>query len=87
MTARHPRNAVAFEWDDANVAKLALRGIRPQDVEAVLWNGAAFQRNKRSGTAAWWMTGLDVGGRMLGVAVLWADQEEGVLRAISARRV
>ena len=82
---RQPGTAVSFEWDDGNVSKLARRGIRPEDFEAVLWGGAVFRRNKRSGTAAWWMTGRDAGGRLLGVAVLWGDPGEGVLRAISAR--
>jgi len=84
---RHPGTAVEFEWDDDNVPKLGLRDIRPQDVEHVLWNGPRWLRNKRAGTADWLMEGRDSGGRRLLVGVLWRDEEEGVLRAITAREL
>lgn len=82
---RHPGTAARFEWDEGNVAKLALRDIRPEDVEAVFWNGPRWFRNKRAGTGDWVMEGRDDGGRPLLVVVLWSTRHERTLRAISAR--
>lgn len=85
-TPRHPGTAVRFDWDEHNEAKLALRNITPGDVEEV-FEGAwgekpLFKRNKKAGTARWMMFGRDRGGRRLRIGVLWADEEERVLRAI-----
>jgi hypothetical protein len=82
---RHPATAVAFDWDEANVPKLAERRIRPQDVEAVHQSGPTYRRNKRAATAVWLMEGTDGGGRRLQVGILWADESNRVLRAITAR--
>ncbi len=79
---RHPRTYSAWEWDKGNVPKLALRGIRQVDIEAVGHNRPEWKPNKRSGTATWAMVGRDNGGRLLRVNVLWADERSGRLRAI-----
>jgi uncharacterized DUF497 family protein len=79
-----PRTAVAFEWDSRNIDKLAKRHIRPEDVEAVFTNRPRrFLRNKRSGTATYLMVGTDDSGRSLTIGVLWADEPERVLRAVT----
>lgn len=68
---RHPSSAARFEWDSANEDKLAERKIRPDEVEAI-----------------WMMVGRDPrSGRRLRVGILWADEKEGVLRAIHALEV
>lgn len=84
---KHPRMAAEFEWDDGNLPKLALRGVRPEDVEHVFWNRPRWIPNKKAATAEWLMDGHDSGGRRLLVGVLWVDQAEGVLRAITAREL
>lgn len=91
MQQPHPSSATSFDWDDpdaenGNVAKLARRKIRPQDVEAVWGNAPSYKRNKKAGTATWLMTGRDDGGRKLLVGILWADPSQRVLRAITGRR-
>jgi uncharacterized DUF497 family protein len=79
-----PRTAIAFEWDSKNVDKLAKRQIRPEDVEAVFTNRPRrFLRNKRSSTARYLMIGIDDSGRPLTIGVLWADEPERVLRAVT----
>jgi hypothetical protein len=70
--------------DEGNRPKLARRGILPTHVEAVSRNGPQWRPNKRSGSATWVMTGRDDGGRPLRVNILWADEDAGRLRAISA---
>lgn len=84
---RHPRTATQFEWDGGNLPKLALRSIRPEDVEEVFWNWPRWVPNKKAGTAEWLMDGRNGGGRRLLVGVLWSDEVEGVLRAITAREM
>jgi uncharacterized DUF497 family protein len=80
---RHPSTATDFEWDEGNEEKLAARGILPQDVEHVWANRPQYRRNKRRGTAPWMTTGRDGGGRTLKVGILWADEGQGFLRAIT----
>lgn len=75
--------AEAFDWDDRNVDKLALRGISPEDVEEVWLSAPQYRRNKRSGTASWLMIGRDVSGRRLRIGILWEDERAGILRAIT----
>ena len=82
---RHPATAIAFEWDEGNVVKLAARGIRPQDVEVVHLSRPIYRRNKKALTAVWLMEGRDGGGRRLQVGILWADESRRMLRAITAR--
>jgi hypothetical protein len=41
-----------------------------------------FKRNKKAGTARWMMTGRDRSGRRLRIGILWADEEERILKAI-----
>jgi hypothetical protein len=83
---RHPTTAVGFEWDTGNVDKLAVRGILIQEVEGVWGNKPHYSRNKRSGSAIWMMVGKDpVSGKRLKVGIIWADEEERILRAIHAR--
>ena len=56
---RHPSTAVGFDWDSANVGKLALRNVRPDEVEAIWANRPRYFRNKREGSATWMMLGRD----------------------------
>ena len=84
---RHPSSAVRFEWDDGNVNKLAERNVRPDEVEAIWSNRPRprYFRNKKAGSATWMMVGQDPrSGRRLRVGILWADEKDGVLRAIHA---
>jgi hypothetical protein len=91
-SVRHPATARRFEWDAANEDKLAKRGIKPHEVEGVWGNKPEYRRNKKAGSALWMMTGADpTSGKKLRVGIIWADEGEGVLRAIhtldlSARR-
>lgn len=65
---RHPRTAVEFEWDENNEPKLAVREIRPADVEALFWQGGPeWRRSKASGTGDWFMIGRDAAGTRPGV--------------------
>ena len=64
----HPATARAFDWDEHNVAKLEKRGYR---------------RNKRTATATWLMIGRDDGGRSLAFGILWQDENDRILRAIT----
>ena len=83
---RHPSTAERFDWNDANEHKLGKRGILPREVEAVHGNNPRYERNKKVGSATWWMIGDDpVSGKKLKVGILWADEKERVLRAITAR--
>lgn len=83
---RHPATAVDFEWDSGNVDKLAKRGIFIHEVEGVWGNKPRYTRNKKSLTAKWIMEGTDPGsGKRLKVGIIWADEEERILRAIHAR--
>jgi len=85
---RHPSSAERFDWDDANIDKLAIRNVRPDEVEAIWANRPQYRRNKRKGTAMWMMVGCDPrSGRRLKVGILWLDEQEGVLRAIHALEV
>lgn len=45
---------------------------------------AAVPAKQRSGTARWLMIGQDDRGRLLKIGILWADEREGILRAITA---
>jgi len=79
--------AESFEWDQGNEDKLAERKIYPVDVEAV-WSGdPTYSRNKRRRTAMWLMTGVDGLGRRLQIGILRADEDKGLLRAITGWRV
>lgn len=45
---KHPRTAAQFEWDDGNLLKLALRGVRPEDVEPRVLEPAAVDPEQES---------------------------------------
>jgi hypothetical protein len=80
---RDPRSAVAFDWDEANEAKLQARGIRPDEVERLFENRPDFSRGKRHGTARWMMEGRDpVSGKWLRIGIVWKDSRAGILRAM-----
>jgi len=80
---RHPSSAVGFDWDSANIDKLAIRNVQPDEVEAIWTNRPQYFRNKREGSTTWMMVGRDPrSGRVLRVGILWLDEREGVLRAI-----
>lgn len=80
---RDPRSAVAFDWDSENEAKLALRGITPDQVERLFENSPDLYRGKRRGTARWMMEGQDpVTGKWLRIGLVWKDRRAGILRAI-----
>jgi hypothetical protein len=80
---QHPSQAVAFEWDEYNEGELADHEVLPYEVEQVFWNGPRFSRNKKLATARWRMVGRTDGGRKLQVFVVWADERDGVLRAVT----
>ena len=71
-----------FEWDAGNRPKLEARGIFEWHAEEVHANGPEYRRNKKAGSARWAMIGRDDDGRLLRINILWADQEQGILRAI-----
>jgi len=76
---------VGFEWNQGNVDKLAERGILIQEVEGVWGNKPRYSRNKKGRSATWMMVGRDpVSGKKLKVGIIWADEEERILRAIHA---
>lgn len=80
---RHPSSAEGFDWDSANVDKLAIRNVRPDEVEAIWANRPRYLRNKWEGSATWMMVGRDPrSGRVLRVGIFWLDEREGILRAI-----
>jgi len=80
---RHPATAVAFDWDDSNLDKLAERGIKPHEVEGLWANRPRYRRNKKSGTARWMMEGTDpTSGKHLKIGLIWADEGERIIRAI-----
>ena len=84
-SVRHPATAVDFEWNQGNVDKLAERGILIHEVEGVWGNKPRYNRNKKAGSATWWMIGMDpVSGKKLKIGIRWADEEERILRAITA---
>jgi hypothetical protein len=80
---RDPRTASAFDWDEHNEGKLALRGIFADEVERLFENRPDFYRGRRRGTARWMMEGQDpVTGKWLRIGVVWRDAKAGILRAI-----
>jgi hypothetical protein len=82
---RHPSSAARFEWDSGNEDKLAERNVRPDEVEAIWRHRPRYFRNKKAGSATWMMVGRDPrSGRQLRIGIIWADEKEGVLRAIHA---
>jgi uncharacterized DUF497 family protein len=80
---QHPALAVAFEWDRYNEEELANHGVLPYEVEQAFWNGARFSRNKKRASARWRMVGLTDRGRKLQVFIVWADESDGILRAVT----
>jgi hypothetical protein len=80
---QHPSKAVVFEWDGYNEAELADHEVLPYEVEQMFWNGLQFSRNKKRAAARWRMVGRTDSGRKLQVFVVWADQRDGVLRAVT----
>jgi hypothetical protein len=42
---RHPSSAVGFDWDSANIDELAIRNVRPDEVEAIWTNRPQYFRN------------------------------------------
>lgn len=65
----HPSRAFGFEWDEANEAHLALKGITPDEVEQVFDNIPVWLPNKRAGSGDWLMVGRTNGGRWLSIVV------------------
>lgn len=53
-------------------------------MEQAFRNGAAFSPNTR-GRAGWQMRGHTDGGRRLVAVVVWTDERDRVLRAVTAR--
>jgi hypothetical protein len=80
---QHPSTAVAFEWDEYNEAELAAHDVFPYEVEQVFWNDPSFSRNKKRATARWRMVGRTDRGRKLQVFIVWADERDGILRAVT----
>jgi hypothetical protein len=80
---QQPSMAVAFEWDEYNEAELAAHEVLPYEVEQMFRNGPRFSRNKRRAAARWRIVGRTDGGRKLQVFVVWADERDGVLRAVT----
>lgn len=82
MSPPDPRHAAFFEWDDGNEEHLAQHGVSPYDVEQVFGNDPTWRRNKGGRAAQYVMDGRTDAGRPL--RVLWADEAERVLRAVTA---
>lgn len=80
---RHPTSAVAFEWDRYNEDELGAHDVLPYEVEQAFWNGPTFSRNKKTAAARWRMIGRTDGGRELQVFIVWADEQDGILRAVT----
>lgn len=64
----HPALAECFEWDDANVAHLAVHGIRPEEVEEIWLNDPIWAPNRRGRSGDWKMIGLTDAGRPLTIS-------------------
>lgn len=79
-----PCHAAFFEWDDGNEEHLVQHGVSPYDVEQVFGNDPTWRRNKGGRAAQYVMDGRTDAGRPLRVLVLWADEAERVLRAVTA---
>jgi uncharacterized DUF497 family protein len=78
-----PSQAVAFEWDDYNEGELGNHGVLPYEVEQAFWNSPKFSRNKKRAPAQWRMVGRTDGGRKLQEFFVWADERDGILRAVT----
>lgn len=76
---------VEFEWDDANVAHLADRGLDPDDVNAMLGSRMTRLRNKRAGSGDYKLIGRGRGGQVLTLVVA-GTAEAGRWRPVSGRR-
>ena len=66
----HPRDAEAFEWDDASTRELAAHGIAQWEAEQVFWNGAVWPKNKRGRSGDRKMIGYTDAGRALTIIVV-----------------
>lgn len=84
MSSPDPRHAAFFEWDTRNEDHLARRGVTASEVEQVFANNPTWRRNKRRRAAQYAMDGRTDAGRSLRILVLWADETERVLRAVTA---
>lgn len=85
---KHPITAIEFQWDEHNERELAAHDIRPAQVEQVFFDAnPQWAPNKKSAAGTWLMTGPDLGGRMLTISIMWADEDERILRAITGWRV
>lgn len=82
---RHPSCAGSFEWDEHNEAELAGHNVMPWEVEDLFFEGRpTFHCNKRSAAATWRMSGCHpTSGRPLHIFILWADEDEAVLRVVT----
>ncbi|HLJ66115.1 MAG TPA: hypothetical protein VKX16_01985 [Chloroflexota bacterium] len=74
-----------FEWDDANLAHLAERGLAPDDVEAMLESRITVWRNKRSGSGEYKFIGLGRAGVPLTIVVA-RTAVSGRWRPVTGRR-
>lgn len=82
---RDPRSATAFEWDEGNEDHLAEHRVTADEIERIFEHRPIFLRNKKGRAGVWMMVGADpVSGRSLKVAICWADETEGILRAVTA---
>jgi uncharacterized DUF497 family protein len=82
MTAGHPRNAEAWEWDEENEAELAHHRISISEVEQVWAEGPEWARNKRHRAGDYKMVGPTFGGRVLTIVVRYTSTTK-VARAIT----
>lgn len=75
-----------WQWDDANIDKLASRGLTRKRVLQVANEAPKFRRNKRGRSATTQMIGPDVGGTTWTVCIAEVPWCCGLWRAITGWR-
>lgn len=76
---------VEFEWDDANMAHLAERGLTPDDVDAMLESRITVMRNKKAGSGDYKLIGRGHGDQSITIVVA-RTALPGRWRPITGRR-
>lgn len=82
IRGRHPSEAEAWSWNEANERELAAHGISTIEVEQVFGNAPRWASNRKGRAAAWKMLGLTDGGRRLTILVRY-DGDAKVIRPIT----
>ena len=69
-----------FQWDDDNVAHIAVHKVRPDEVEELAFDDDPWIRKGRGGTR--YMLGYTISGRYL--FVVYALKEKRIARVVTA---